>query len=192
VYENLGMEAMYKPQRGFVDKDIGLIIVSDASAYPGEALGPATGVFTTRYPFLRPPRLFDIATEQTRSLRARILMEAIINGRLPGTIVRLGRSVEFIDNQAKRHRKELPRDAFLAENVVDAAAVSNECVSDDHDGLSQFAPPRIRDRGRYSDGVSPYGFSRIVFVGRHHKSTRTSSVIAEHSESANGQPERTS
>lgn len=122
VYENLGMEAVYKPQRGFVDKDIGLMIISDASAYLGDALGPATGVFTTRYPCLRPPRLFDIATEQTRSLRARILMEAIIDGRLPGTIVRLGRSVDYIDNQAKRHRKELPRDAFLAENAVDAAA----------------------------------------------------------------------
>jgi NTE family protein len=73
VYENLGMEAVYKPQCGFVDKDIGLMIISDASAYLGDALGPATGVFTIRYPFLRPPRLFDIATEQTRSLRARIL-----------------------------------------------------------------------------------------------------------------------
>jgi NTE family protein len=122
VYENLGMEAVYKPQRGFVDKDIGLMIISDASAYLGQALGPATGVFTIKYPFLRPPRLFDIATEQTRSLRARILMEAIIDGRLPGTIVRLGRSVDYIDNQAKRQRKELSRDAFLAKNAVDAAA----------------------------------------------------------------------
>ena len=49
-------------------------------------------------------------------------MEAIIDGRLPGTIVRLGRSVDYIDNQAKRQRKELSRDAFLAKNAVDAAA----------------------------------------------------------------------
>jgi NTE family protein len=122
VYENLGVEAVYKPQRGLVQKDIGLLIVSDASAYLGEALGPASGVFTARSPFVHPPRLFDIATEQTRALRTRILMEAITDGRLPGTILRLGRSVGYIDKQSRRQREQILDNAFLSEDAVDAAA----------------------------------------------------------------------
>jgi len=80
VYENLGAEGVWKPS-GFVDPAVGFMVVSDASAYLDEELGPATGVFTIRRPFLRPPRLFDIATEQTRALRSRMLMSAVTGDR---------------------------------------------------------------------------------------------------------------
>jgi NTE family protein len=89
------------------------MIVSDASAHLTEELGVATGVLTTKYPFFRPPRLFDIATEQTRALRSRMLMDAIVGGRLPGSIIKIGRSVTYIDEQAKRRRGVVANDAFL-------------------------------------------------------------------------------
>jgi NTE family protein len=122
VYENLGVEPVYKPQRGMVANDHGLMIVSDASAYLDEDLRPATGVFTNASPFLRPPRLFDIATEQTRALRSRMIMEAIVNRKLAATIVRLGRSVAYIDDQAKRTRDAVGSDVFLHADAVKKAA----------------------------------------------------------------------
>ena len=121
VYENLGMEPVYKPQRGLVDKDVALLIVGDASAYLAEHLGPA-GVFSATYPHIRPPRLFDIATEQTRALRSRILIDAILGGRLRGAIVTLGRSVGFIDSEARRQRTGTLQNAFLDKAEVSAAA----------------------------------------------------------------------
>jgi len=122
VYENLGVEPVYKPQRGFVDKNIDSLIVSDASAYLREDLGPASGVFSSQFPFLRPPRLFDIATEQSRALRTRLIMEAITSGRIRGVLVRLGRSVEYIDNQAGTTHENTNPSAFLdTENVIRVA-----------------------------------------------------------------------
>lgn len=122
VYENLGMEPVYKPQRGLVDPNVNAMIVADASATLTDHLGPA-GMFSLKYPFIRPPRLFDIATEQTRSLRSRILIDAILGGRLRGAIVRLGRSVEYIDSQAKRKRVGIGTNAFL--NVSEVSAAGN-------------------------------------------------------------------
>lgn len=118
VYENLGMEPVYKPTRGLVFKDAGLLVVSDASARLKNDLGPATGIFTDEWPFVRGPRLFDIATEQTRALRSRILLEAIIDGRLQGVIVRVGNDVPYIYSGA---RKAGPQSGFLSPNDVERA-----------------------------------------------------------------------
>jgi NTE family protein len=120
VYENLGMEPVYKPQRGLVDERVALMIVGDASAYLTNQFGPA-GMFSLTYPHIRPPRLFDIATEQTRALRSRILIDAILGGRLAGAIVRLGRSVAYIDRQVRRQRERTPANAFLDDAAVSAA-----------------------------------------------------------------------
>ena len=138
AYENLGIEPVYKPQRGFVDNDPGLMIVSDASVYLSEDLGPATGVFTKASPFLRPPRLFDIATEQTRALRSRMIMEAIINRKLAAAIVRLGRSVLYIDDQAKRTRNGIGSDRFLNTDAVKKASTypTNASKMPSHDFLN--------------------------------------------------------
>jgi NTE family protein len=121
VYENLGMEPIYKPHRGLVDKNIRLMIVGDASAYLREHLGPA-GAVTLKSLFLRPPRLFEITTEQTRALRSRMLIEAMLGGRLRGAIVRLGRSVDYVDSQARRKRPSSATDSFLDEDAVFRAA----------------------------------------------------------------------
>jgi len=120
VYENLGMEPVYKPQRGMVSATASLLIVGDASAHLQDHLGPS-GMFTWSYPFIRPPRLFDITSEQTRALRSRLLIDAIVDGRLRGSIVRLGRSAAYIDKQARRDRSSSGA-VFLSEAEVSAAA----------------------------------------------------------------------
>jgi NTE family protein len=121
VYENLGVEGVWKPS-GFVDPTVGFMVVSDGSAYLGEELGWATGIFTAHPPFLRPPRLFDIVTEQTRALRSRMLMNAVTgDGKFPASIVRLGRSVDFIGKQAKRTRGTVAPGTFLDSAAVQRA-----------------------------------------------------------------------
>jgi NTE family protein len=138
VYENLGMEPVYKLQRGLVDNAIGLMVVADASAYLGEQLG-SSGMFSAKYPFIRPPRLFDIATEQTRSLRSRTLIDAFLGGRLRGALVRIGRSVEYIDSQAKRTRTDTGNAGFLNKAEVSAAGTyptdANRMASRDFSNL---------------------------------------------------------
>ena len=119
VYENLGIEPVYKPQRGMVSADASLLIVGDASAYLEDRLGPS-GMFSLSYPFIRPPRLFDITSEQTRALRSRMLVDAIVDGRLCGSIVRLGRSTQYIDRQLRRARSSSD-DGYLSEAQVSAA-----------------------------------------------------------------------
>ena len=122
VYENLGVEGVWKP-KGFVDPKIDFMIVSDASAQLEIDMGPATGIFMNRPPFLRSPRLFEIATEQTRSLRSRMIIESVTGTvKLPAAIVRMGRSVDYIDRQAKRNRGSVGSNLFLTPSEVERAA----------------------------------------------------------------------
>src|SRR5262249_51783112 len=79
------------------------------------------GIFSAAYPFIRPPRLFDITSEQTRALRSRMLIDAILGGRLRGSIVRLGRSPQYVDQQLRRDRSSNSA-AFLSEAVVSTVA----------------------------------------------------------------------
>lgn len=120
VYENLGVEAVYKPDRGLISKLSEFLIVSDASAYVEDDLEAATGILTTTAPFLRSPRLFDIATEQTRALRSRMLVDAFINERAKGVIVRLGRDVPYVYRAAQ---KSVPSLDFLSQDDVQRAKV---------------------------------------------------------------------
>jgi NTE family protein len=122
VYENLGLEAVHKPQRGFVDPEVDFLIVSDASAELPIMTGISTGVFTAKPPFLRSPRLFDIATSQTRALRSRALVNEMTAGRLSGAILRLGRSAEYIYRQAKKPVAFEPGEVLGVDAVAEAAA----------------------------------------------------------------------
>ena len=76
AYENLGIEPLYKPGRRMIKCDD--ILVSDASA-------PANFAYKKRNPGkilkgnLTAPRLFDITSDQIRSLRSRIFLDALAN-----------------------------------------------------------------------------------------------------------------
>ena len=92
VYDNLGVEALYKPNGGFRD-GFDLLVVSDASA-PVE-LAPHTFGRTIR-PVHRAIRLIDIASDQVRGLRARALIAEFERSPEAGVYFRMGRTVEHI------------------------------------------------------------------------------------------------
>lgn len=110
AYENLGLEAIFKPGEPLRGCDY--LVCSDASG----PLGPPRG-------FIRPllggdlwsPRLFDVASDQIRALRSRMLVREYAAGRTEGVLVRMGNSTRDID-VAKRHRREpAGYDAFLTD-----------------------------------------------------------------------------
>lgn len=89
AYENMGLEAIYKPNGGLQDCDF--LICSDASGplgvpKPFSLVGMAQGK-------LNSPRLFDIASDQIRALRSRMLIGSIARGEVKGVIVRMGTSM---------------------------------------------------------------------------------------------------
>lgn len=89
AYENMGLEAIYKPVEGLQGCDF--LICSDASG-PLGAPKPFSlpGLLQGK---LASPRLFDIASDQIRALRSRMLMGSIGRGELKGILVKMGTSM---------------------------------------------------------------------------------------------------
>ena len=110
AYENLGLEAIFKPGEPLRGCDY--LVCSDASG----PLGPPRGfVGPLLGGDLWSPRLFDVASDQIRALRSRMLMREYTAGRTEGVLVRMGNSTRDIDI-AKRHRREpAAYDSFLTD-----------------------------------------------------------------------------
>lgn len=126
VYENLGVEPLYKPQRNIIG-NFDFLLVADASARLTSDFHNPTGVLKKTFPFLRPPRLFDITTDQIRSLRSRMIMQAIIENGLKACILRLGNSVVKIDDDIHKSFPKTPKrssgyDLYLSEATVSGIA----------------------------------------------------------------------
>ena len=92
VYDNLGVEPLFKPGGGFRD-GFDFLLVSDASAPLTLDSGK---VRRTLMPWRRALRLVDVATEQVRGLRARSLVAEFQRGTNAGVYVRLGNTVEKV------------------------------------------------------------------------------------------------
>ncbi len=117
AYENLGLEPLYKIGRGMIGCDF--IIVSDASApLPVPGSSPAFALLRGN---LSSPRLFDIASDQIRSLRSRVFVHALMNGEAKGALIRMGNSVRDIDIQTSRDRARKDYAAFQPDLDVSAA-----------------------------------------------------------------------
>jgi len=85
VYENLGLEALFKPRSQEFRDEYNFLIVSDASAL----LEMQTyRLFSTR--------LIDIATDQTRGLRSRMVVSYFMREEGKGVYLRIGNSGEKI------------------------------------------------------------------------------------------------
>lgn len=92
VYDNLGVEPLFKAGGGFRD-GFDFLVVSDASA----PLTLDTGKLKrTLMPWRRVLRLIDVATEQVRGLRARALVAEFQRGSSEGVYLRLGNTVEKV------------------------------------------------------------------------------------------------
>jgi NTE family protein len=114
AYENLGLENLYKPERGLVGCDF--LICSDASGPLPNTLG--FSVLEILKGHMVSPRLFDICSDQIRSLRARMLMSSVAGGRVQGVLLRMGNSVRNIDLKSGRQRPPEGYDQFQADRDV--------------------------------------------------------------------------
>lgn len=119
VYENLGVEAMFKPQQG-LRKEVDFLIISDAS----KPLGLETRRFQWKLPpYLPPFRLIDIATDQVRAFRLRTIIGFFDKNPNTGVVFRMGNTVTNILKMAK---KETPQNwsgrKFLSDTEVQTAA----------------------------------------------------------------------
>ena len=86
VYDNLGVESLFKPSEG-LREGIDYLIVCDAS----RPLGTETRQSGWRPGYLKASmRLVDVATDQVRSLRARMLMKYFKSNPGTGAYLRLG------------------------------------------------------------------------------------------------------
>ena len=114
AYENLGLESLYKPQQGLVGCDF--LMCSDASGpLPNTRQSSAAALFKGH---LVSPRLFDICSDQIRSLRTRMFMSSVTDGRLNGALLRIGNSVRDIDLKAGRLQSPENYDLFQADREV--------------------------------------------------------------------------
>ncbi len=92
MYDNLGVESLFKPGGGFRD-GFDFLVVSDASAPLPLDVGR---VKRTVMPWRRALRLVDVATEQVRGLRARSLIAEFRRSPAAGVYVRIGNTVEKV------------------------------------------------------------------------------------------------
>ena len=92
VYDNLGVEALFKPGGGFRN-GLDFLLVSDASSPLPLDSGTLGRLFM---PWRRALRLVDVATEQVRALRARSLVAEFQRSQEAGVYVRIGKTVEEI------------------------------------------------------------------------------------------------
>jgi NTE family protein len=117
AYENLGLEPLYKMDRGMIDCDY--IIVSDASG--PLAVGKRSLFPTLLKGDLAGPRVFDIASDQIRSLRSRMFVNALTNKKATGALVRMGNSVRDIDISACCDRPSSDYARFQADREASLA-----------------------------------------------------------------------
>lgn len=117
AYENLGLEPLFKLDRGMIDSDY--IVASDASGLLRVGKGrPVIGLLQGN---LSSPRLFDIAADQIRSLRSRMFVDALERGAVKGTLIRMGNSVRDIDIKSKRERAATEYAEFQADREASLA-----------------------------------------------------------------------
>lgn len=117
VYDNMGLEALSKPGRGLRSCDF--LICSDASGPlrpPGSS--PLAALFRGS---LSSPRLFDVAGDQIRALRSRMLIADIAAGTVDGVLLRMGNSVRAVDVKAGTTRPATFYDSFQSDEQAELA-----------------------------------------------------------------------
>jgi NTE family protein len=117
AYENLGLEPLYKIDRGMIDCDY--VIVSDASG--PLPVGRRPLLSSLLHGNLAGPRLFDITSDQIRSLRSRMFVNALNNNKAAGAVIRMGNSVRDIDIGVRRDRQPSDYARFQADREASLA-----------------------------------------------------------------------
>lgn len=137
VYDNLGVEALFKPGGTRYRDEYEFLIVSDASAQPAPP---------SRLLHRRAFHLVGIAMDQVRSLRARALVEHFSAHPETGLYLRLGNTARTIFLRSTR-----------AQDTWESLA--NRCLADiEVDAVARF-PTRLRR-------LTPQEFDRLYRHGR--------------------------
>lgn len=111
AYENLGLEAIFKP--GEVLRGCDFLICSDASgALKPPGRGPLGSLIKGQ---LWSPRLFDVASDQIRALRARMVIGEFERDLVKGVYLRIGNTVRDIDIKVGHKRQPADYDAYLSD-----------------------------------------------------------------------------
>lgn len=118
IYENLGLEALYKVGKG-LRRDLDYCLVCDASK-------PVEKTDKPWFPFIRfgkqAIRLINITTDQVRSLRAREVF-TFFRERKCGGYLRIGESVKTVfKNLEHEHKNNIPLESCLNEKDVIVAS----------------------------------------------------------------------
>ncbi len=117
AYDNMGLEAVTKPGKGLRHCDF--LICSDASGpLPVPGGSPLSGLLRGR---LSSPRLFDVAGDQIRALRSRVLIADIAAGKLEGVLLRMGNSVRAVDIKSGLSRQVGFYDCFQTDEEAATA-----------------------------------------------------------------------
>jgi NTE family protein len=128
AYENMGLEALYKPNHGLLGCDF--LLSSDAS---GELVrGARMSPFGLLRGKLASPRLFDVTSDQIRALRSRMFVGDLEGSGIRGALVRMGNSVRELHIKGPKPEGPVSYDRFLSDEDVrlallhptDLAAVS--------------------------------------------------------------------
>jgi len=120
VYENLGVEALYKIGRGFVDPNTKFMLVCDAGQRLLEGSANVKGpiYFDGILPRLAlNVRSVDIMMDQNRALRSRHVVSEMQSGRIVGSYVRIGNTATQIAEAAS---KEIGRTINYVRETVPA------------------------------------------------------------------------
>ena len=114
IYDNLGVEALFKPGGGYRD-GFDFLIVSDASAELED---------DTRR-IRAPLRLLDVATDQIRSLRARSVVAHLQRNPSTGAYLKAGNTAQRIFQEANQicMADHLARNSLGASDVREAAKI---------------------------------------------------------------------
>jgi NTE family protein len=118
MYDNLGVEFLYKPNEG-LQEGINFYLVSDASS----PLGIVKRKWLAEYPLPRSPmRIVDIPMDQVRSLRSRLLF-GFFHDTSYGGYIRIGESVpKILKNLKYSDLESVPVDKCLNPNTVENIA----------------------------------------------------------------------
>lgn len=117
AYENLGLEALYKPGQPLRHCDF--LICSDASGVlASEETSSPLRLLRGK---LASPRLFDIASDQIRALRSRMFMRDVGAGVVRGALIKMGLSARDMDIRVGRSRPAPDYDAFQTDAETRAA-----------------------------------------------------------------------
>jgi NTE family protein len=117
AYDNMGLEALSKPGRGL--RSCEFLICSDAS---GPLRPPGSSTIAALFRgSLSSPRLFDVAGDQIRALRSRMLIADIAAGTVDGVLLRMGNSVRAVDVKTGTTRPATFYDGFQSDEQAELA-----------------------------------------------------------------------